>query len=63
VVVPETSVRATETRSAFQIIEEGSTLDELVRALNAMKVTPRDIIAILQAIKQAGALGAELVVI
>jgi len=63
VVVPETSVRATETRSAFQIIEEGSTPDELVRALNAMKVTPRDIIAILQAIKQAGALGAELVVI
>lgn len=63
VVVPETSVRATETQSVFQIIEEGSTLDELIRALNAMKVTPRDIIAILQAIKQAGALGAELVII
>ncbi len=63
VVVPETTVRATETQSVFQIIEEGSTLDELIRALNAMKVTPRDIIAILQAIKQAGALGAELVII
>lgn len=63
VVVPERSVKATETQSVFQLIQEGTTLDDLVRALNAMKVTPRDVIAILQAIKQAGALGAELVVI
>lgn len=62
VVVPESSVRATETQSVFQTIGEASTMDDLIRALNAMKVTPRDVIAILQAIKQAGALRAELVV-
>ncbi|MHB9130808.1 MAG: flagellar basal body P-ring protein FlgI [Armatimonadota bacterium] len=38
----------------------GNTVEELVRSLNAMKVSPRDIIAILQALKQAGALQAEL---
>ncbi len=41
----------------------GTTVDELVRALNGMRVSARDIIAILQALKQAGALQAELVVL
>lgn len=41
----------------------GSTVDELVRTLNLMRVSPRDIIAILQALKQAGALQAELQVL
>lgn len=63
VVTPEKTVKATESTSSFQHIEEGSSLDDLVRALNAMKASPRDVIAILQAIKQAGALGAELQVI
>jgi flagellar P-ring protein precursor FlgI len=40
----------------------GSTIDELVRTMNGMKVSPRDIIAILQALKQSGALQAELVI-
>ena len=38
----------------------GSSVDELVHALNLMRVSPRDIIAILQALKTAGALQAEL---
>lgn len=59
----KTSVKATEIVPRFQKLEEGSTVDDLVRALNAMKVTPRDVISILQAIKQAGALAADLVVI
>lgn len=62
-VVPQKSVKATESQSAFQKLDEGMTMDDLVRALNAMKVTPRDVIAILQAIKEAGALGADLEVI
>lgn len=41
----------------------GSTVEELVRTLNAMKVSSRDIIAILQGLKQAGALQAELQII
>jgi flagellar P-ring protein FlgI len=41
-------------------LRTGTTMAELVRALNALQVTPRDIVAIIQAIKQAGALYAEL---
>ena len=44
-------------------LEEGATLDAVVRALNALGATPRDVIAILQAMKAAGALTAELVII
>jgi flagellar P-ring protein FlgI len=42
---------------------QASTVEELVRALNAIKVTPRDLISIFQALKAAGALQAELVVL
>jgi len=38
------------------------TLGEVVRALNAVGVTPRDLIVILQAMKNAGALKADLVI-
>ncbi|HEX2951303.1 MAG TPA: flagellar basal body P-ring protein FlgI [Armatimonadota bacterium] len=41
----------------------GSNVGELVRTLNAMKVSARDIIAILQALKESGALQAELVIL
>ncbi|MBF0194418.1 MAG: flagellar basal body P-ring protein FlgI, partial [Magnetococcales bacterium] len=41
-------------------MEEGVTLGDLVRGLNSVGVTPRDLIAILQAIKAAGALQADL---
>jgi len=42
------------------LLPEGTSIGEVVRALNAIGATPRDLIAILQAIKQAGALQAEL---
>ncbi len=63
VVVPQTTVTATEDRAHLVQLNTGSTLEDLVRALNELKVTPRDIVAILQALKQAGALHAELDVI
>ena len=44
-------------------LEEGVTLDAVVNALNSLGVTPRDIIAIVQALKAAGSLRAEIVVI
>ena len=44
-------------------LEEGTTLDAVVRALNALGATPRDIIAIMQALKAAGALRAEIVIL
>jgi flagellar P-ring protein precursor FlgI len=37
-------------------------LSELVRALNALGVTPRDLIAVFEALREAGALQSELVV-
>jgi flagellar P-ring protein FlgI len=44
-------------------LEERTNVSEIAAALNAIGATPRDIIAIFQAIKQAGALRAELVVL
>lgn len=44
-------------------LETGTTLADVVKALNALGATPRDIIAIMQALKAAGALRAELVIL
>ncbi|NOX21364.1 MAG: flagellar basal body P-ring protein FlgI [Nitrospirae bacterium] len=59
VIVPQTEVSAKE-QKAHLIQVSGTTLGEVVRALNSMGVTPRDLIAILQALKASGALKAEL---
>ena len=45
------------------LVESGVSIGEVVRALNALGVTPRDLIAIFQALKAAGALQAELEII
>ncbi|MGE3957534.1 MAG: flagellar basal body P-ring protein FlgI [Vicinamibacterales bacterium] len=63
VVVPNTQVDVRESDSRLVALEEGTTLDSVIRALNALGATPRDIIAIMQALKAAGALRAELVVL
>jgi len=60
VVQPEGEVNIEEQKARLILLEEGVRLGDLVRALNALGVTPRDLIAILQAIKAAGALQAEL---
>jgi flagellar P-ring protein precursor FlgI len=44
-------------------LPEGATLDAVTAALNGLGATPRDIIAIMQALKAAGALRAELVIL
>jgi len=51
-----------ENNNVFSI-NGASNVQEVAAALNSLKVTPRDIIAIFQAIKEAGALQAELVII
>ena len=63
VVTPEQKVRAEEQKSNFVTLSKGATVDDLIRALNALGVTPRDTIAILEALKSAGALQAELEII
>lgn len=60
VVVPETEITMQEERSPLFLVEAGVNIGEVVRALNALGVSPRDLIAILQAIKSAGALQAKL---
>lgn len=62
-VVPNKTVSATEQEASLVTLKGGSTIEGLVQALNALKVTPRDIIAILQTIKQAGALHGEIQVL
>jgi flagellar P-ring protein FlgI len=62
-VVPQEDVAVEEGDSKLVAFEEGTTLDGVVRALNALGATPRDIIAIMQALKAAGALQAELIIL
>ncbi|MBI5601865.1 MAG: flagellar basal body P-ring protein FlgI [Deltaproteobacteria bacterium] len=62
VVVPQTKVDVKEQKAALVEVA-GITLGEVVRALNSLGVTPRDLIAILQALKSAGALKVELEII
>lgn len=63
VVVPRTEIQVDDQRDRkLGILNAGVTLRELVASLNALGVGPRDLISILQAIKAAGALQADLVI-
>lgn len=62
-VVPETTVKAQETPARRIELKQGATVEDLVRGLQAIGATARDIVAILQAIKEANALHADLEVI
>jgi flagellar P-ring protein precursor FlgI len=59
-VVPQTTVAVQEDKGHAVTLQEGASVEEIVRALNSIGASPRDIIAIFQAIKAAGALQAEL---
>jgi len=63
VVTPETAVAVQEEKNRLLLLPKGETIGKLVRALNAIGVTPRDLITILQAMKAAGALQASLEII
>ena len=62
-VVPRTQLKVEEEARRLLLLPEGATIGDVVRALNTLGVTPRDLIGILQAIKAAGALQAELTII
>lgn len=59
----QSAVEVAEEDRRLAVVPEGVSLSALVQALNALGVTPRDLIAILQAIRAAGALQAELEII
>lgn len=60
---PESDIMVKEERVPIYVLESGVSIGDVVRALNALGVTPHDLIAIFQAIKAAGALQAELEII
>lgn len=62
-VVPQETVKAQQEKARNLVLKDGATVEDLVRGLNAIGSTPRDIIAILQSLKAAGALEAEVEVI
>ncbi len=61
VVVPSTTTDVTEQRSSLIPLPESPTVEKVASSLNALGVTPRDMMAIFEAMKQAGALQAELI--
>jgi flagellar P-ring protein precursor FlgI len=63
VAVPESDVMVQEGNNPIFLVESGVSIGKVVKALNALGVTPRDLIAIFQALKAAGALQAELEII
>jgi flagellar P-ring protein precursor FlgI len=60
VVVPRTRVGVTEDGKKLALVREGVSLQQLVDGLNALGIGPRDMISILQAIKAAGAIQADI---
>lgn len=63
VVTPQADVKVEEEKANLIVLPQGVRISDLVKGLNSIGVTPRDMIAILQAIKSAGALQGELEVI
>ena len=60
VVVPTAQIKAEEQKAQVAVLQSGATVQDLVQALQALRITPRDLITILQALKQSGALLADV---
>jgi flagellar P-ring protein FlgI len=59
-VVPRTRIGVQEDGKKLAVVKDGVSLQQLVDGLNALGIGPRDMIAILQAIKSAGAIQADI---
>jgi flagellar P-ring protein FlgI len=62
-VAPQTQVDFEEGDARLVVLESGTTLADVVAAMNTLGATPRDVIAIMQALKVSGALKAEIVIL
>ena len=60
---PNSQITAEEDKAHIALLKGGASLAKIVDALNLLGVTPSDLVAILEALKQAGALKAEMVII
>lgn len=63
VALPDSQVSIEQEESSMFLFAPGTSLNEIVRAVNRVGAAPGDLVAILEALKQAGALRAELVII
>ncbi|HVI60298.1 MAG TPA: flagellar basal body P-ring protein FlgI, partial [Luteimonas sp.] len=63
VVTPQSNVEVAQDGGRMFLFAGGTSLESIVRAVNAVGAAPGDIVAILEALKRAGALRAELEVI
>lgn len=63
VVVPQSEIEVKAENNRMFLFEAGTNLDEIVRAINQVGAAPGDLVAILEALKEAGALRANLIVI
>ena len=59
---PQPGLQAAPTGDRIMNLAETTNVTEVAQALNLLQVTPRDMIAIFQALKRAGSLRAELIV-
>ena len=62
-VTPKSDVKIAEEKNRMFVFNPGVSLDEIVKAVNTVGAAPSDLVAILEALKSAGALQAELIVI
>ncbi len=62
-VVPRSTVELSQEKSRMFLFDPGVQLNDIVRAVNQVGAAPGDLVAILEALREAGALQAELVVI
>jgi flagellar P-ring protein precursor FlgI len=63
VVTPQSDITAEEETARAFVFDPGVSLSSLVDAINAVGATPSDLVAILEALRESGALRAELIVI
>ncbi len=63
VVVPQSQITVESAGAGLQVIDEAPSVGDVARVLNSLGVPPRDMIAIFQALKEAGSLHAEVVII
>jgi flagellar P-ring protein precursor FlgI len=63
VVAPRSDIKVDQPEARMFVFHAGVNLDEIVRAVNQVGAAPGDLVAILEALKEAGALRAELIVI
>lgn len=63
VAAPASNIQVQQTESRMFVLQGGTSLEEIVRAVNDVGAAPGDLIAILEALKQVGALRAELEII